>query len=98
VARKWVGLRHVIEGGVDLLRRYLPGHERAVGQVRGQKGLAHAADCAGFQHRGDARHYGLHRHAGAACDFLEWLAHKALDLVLGDGEDFRVDRVVVFYR
>ncbi len=96
VAGERIALGHVIESRVDFLRRDFPGDQRAVGEIRGEERLPDPADGSRSQHRRDPRHHGLDGHTGAARDFLERFAHEALDLVLGDGEDLRVDRIVVF--
>ena len=95
---EWVALRHVVEGGLDFFRRDFPGDQRTVREIRGKQGLPHAPNSSRAQHGRDPLHHGRYWHTGAPRDFLERLANEALDLVLGDREDFRVDRIVVFDR
>ena len=96
VARERIALRHVIESGVDFFGRDFPGDQRAVGEIRGQQRLPDPAHRSRPQHRRDALHHGLLGNPGTLRNFLERLPHEPLDLVLGDRENFRVDRIVVF--
>ena len=89
-------MRHVIESRVDFFRRDFPGHQRAVGEIRGQQRLPDAAHRSRSQHRRDALHHRLLGNPGTLRNFPEWLPHEPLDLVLGDREDFRINRIVVF--
>ena len=52
----------------------------------------------GAQHRRDPCHDHLSFNARGGCDFRERFAHKTFDLVFGDRENFRVDRIVVLDR
>ncbi len=93
-----IALEHPIERGFDLFLRNLPRYQRALGQVRREQRLPDAADRAGAQHRRDARHDKIDIHSRPARDFFERLADEAFDFVLRNGEDLRVNRVVVFDR
>src|SRR5213594_3571548 len=67
-------LKHPVEGRVELAVGHLPGHQRAVGEVRGQKRLAHPADVPRHQHGADALDDRLQRYAGEPGDLPEWIA------------------------
>jgi hypothetical protein len=98
VAGERVALRHEIERRVDPFRRDFPGDERPVGKVSGQQCLPDPADGSRFQHRCNARHHRIDRHAGAPGNFLERFPNEPVDLVFRNGEDLRVGRIVVFHR
>ena len=98
VARERVALRHVIESGVDLFRRHLPSYQRTVGEIGSQKRLPHPPNRPGLEHRRDSLHHGFHRHAGTRRNLRKRIPDEPLDLVLGDGEDFRVDGIGMLYR
>src|SRR5437764_2958509 len=98
MARERVALRHVIESRVDPFRPDFPRDQGTVREVCGEERLSDAPNRSGFEHARYARHDRFDRHPGTARDFFEWFANKALYLVLGDSEDFRVDWIVVFDR
>ena len=94
VAGEGVALEHEVERLVQPFLRHLPGNERAVREVGREEGLAHAADSACGQQRADALDDGLDGDAGAGRDLAERVTLEAFELVLGDGEDSGIDRVV----
>ena len=98
MAGKRIALKHPIESRIDFLRRNFPGNECAVREIGREKCLSHATNSSGAQHRGDAFHDNLNVNARGGCDFRERFAHKTFDLVFGDRENFRVDRIVVLDR
>ena len=98
VTGKRIALRHPIEGRVDLFRRHFPGDERAIGEIGREQRLPDAPDRARPQHRDDSLEHRLDRQPGALRDLGKRFADEAGDLVLGDGENARVDRVVMLDR
>jgi hypothetical protein len=95
VAAEGVLFEEELEGPLQLLRGHLPGHERALGELVGQQGLAHAADDAGGEHGADALHHGVKRQAALLRDELEGMLVEALHPVLAHGEDLGVDGIGV---
>ena len=93
---EWIVAKHVIERGLESLRRDLPGHKRAIRQIRREQSLPHPTNRSSAEHGRDARHHDLDRHTGTTRNFLKWFAHEAADLVLRDGKDLLVHRIVVF--
>jgi hypothetical protein len=98
VAGKGVLAEHVIEGGVELFRRHLPGHQRALGEVGGQQGLAHAPDGARPQHGADAFQHHRDLQPGQAGDLLQRFALEPLQLVLRHRQNAGIDGVADFVR
>ena len=82
MTRKRVALEHPIKGVVDLILWDFPRDECAIGKIGREQSLPDATNCSRAQHGRDARHDKIDIHAGALRDFLEWLAHETLDLVL----------------
>ena len=89
-------LEHEIERGVQFVFGNAPCDEGTVCEVGCDEGLADAPDSAGVEHGADAFDDGFEGYSGFFGDFEKWFANEALDFVLGDGEDLRVQRVVVF--
>jgi len=56
------------------------------------------ANSSGAQHRGDARRDKIDVYTGALRSLYEGFAHKAFDLVLGNGENLGVNRIVMLDR
>ncbi len=98
MAGKRIALRHVIKSGVDFFRRHFPGDERAIGQIGREQCLADPSHGSGAQHGDDSLEHGLDRQAGTLRNFRKRLANKPGDLVLRDGEDAGIDRVVMLDR
>ena len=91
-------MRHPIEGRVYFFRRHLPGNERAIGKIGCEQGLPDAPDRARAQHRDDSLEHGLDRQSRSLRNFPKRLAHETGDFVLRNGEDARVDRIVMLDR
>ena len=96
MAGKRVFLEHVIERCVQPLERRLPRHKRALGEVRGQQRLPHAADGARAQHRLNSFDDGWQVHTGLPGDFPKRIALKPLNAVFRHREDARIERITRF--
>ena len=98
VTRKRIALKHPIKRAVDFIFRNFPRDKRAIGEIGRKQRLPDPANRSRAQHGGDPRRHNIDVDAGAARDFLERLAHEAFDLVLRNGEDLGVDRIVMLDR
>jgi len=96
VAGKRVFLKHVIERRVELFRRHLPGHQRALREIGGQQRLPHTADRPAPQHRLNTLDDDRQFHTGLARDFLQRMALKTLEAVFRDRKNARVDPITDF--
>ena len=98
MAGKRIALEHPVERSLDFVFGHFPRHQRTLGQICRQQSLAHAPNRSGPEHGRNAGHDKIDINTRAARDFLERFAHESFDFVLGDGEDFCVDRIVVLDR
>ena len=98
MAGKRIALEHPLESSVDLIHRNFPRHQRTVSEIRREQSLPDTPDRSRAQHGGYARDHGIDIDAGADCDFLERLAHEAIDLVLRNRENLCVDGIIMLYR
>ena len=95
MAGKRVALKHPVERAVDLVFGNFPGHECAIGKIGREQRLPDSANRPRAQHRSDPRHDKIDIHLRPTRDLLKRLAHEALNLVLGNGQDLRIDRIVM---
>jgi len=96
VTAERVLLEKEVEGGVELVRRQLPGDEGPLGQLVGKQGLSHTTNDAGGEHGADAFHDGVKGHAALLRDELEGMLVEALHAVLAHGEDLGVHGIGMF--
>ena len=89
---------HEIKGGIELFGGNLPCHKGTLGEIRGQKRLADAADRSCLNHGADALQNNGQPDTAQARNFLKRLAGKPGNLVFGDGENAGVDGIVVLSR
>ena len=82
------------DGLIEISAVVIP-FERTVGEIGREQSLPDAANCSRAQHCRDARHDKIDIYAATLRDFLERLAHEALDLVLRNRENLGVDGIVV---
>src|SRR5271169_5983752 len=96
VAGERVFLKHVIEGGVQFIRRSLPGYQSAGCEVGGHQSLTHAPYGARFEHGADPFEHDCQLDAAKPRDLPKWIALEALQLVLRNGQDSSIDWIADF--
>ncbi len=90
VSAEGVFLEHELERRLELVHGIVPSHEAAVGQLVGEKSLAHAADDAGAEHGADALDDRVQRQAALLSDIAQGMTVETFDLVLGHSEDLGI--------
>ena len=95
VTGEWILLEEEVERLIEPSFGNPPGDQRPLGKIVGNQWLADTPDRSSLQHGTDPCDHGLQRLARLLRDNGEGILVESRYLVLGDGEDGRVDGVVV---
>src|SRR4051812_47799527 len=75
------------------LLRNFPDDQTTLGEIDRHQRLPHPADRPSAQHRLDALNHLVHMNAAQAGNLSQRIDLKALDAILGEGEDAGIDRI-----